>query len=447
MGIISQESINALKAHINTVDVVASYITLQQYGGVHKALCPFHSEKTPSFVVKKDFFHCFGCGIHGDAIKFIMDHLHCGFRDAIETLAQRYSIPLDELEDRSKIDHIQNCIAKIRRWYSFCLLHTPGGHLALKYLYERGITKDMVLKFQLGYAAEDDTLLFNYAKENSIKKDTLLELGILNSRGRGFFNGRIIIPIVNHFGSVVAFTARKFTERDKRAKYINSKESILFKKSSLLFGFYYAKPKIVQKKEAVIVEGQIDCLRLLDAGIDTTIATQGTACSTAQVKALALLGVKRVYTIFDSDKAGLNATEKLGSLFQEHGIEVLVVRLPASYDPDSFVIHFGADAVKAKMGEARDYLNFLVEKYRAQYDITKPLQKSLLVKKIKNIITSWTDPVLVDESLYKLAHYTETAPEAVLRQKITKKEPTLNAIDRDLIHWLFVVKNSASTLR
>lgn len=414
---ISKESLEQLRQKVDLVDLLSSYIDLKRSGAYHKACCPFHEERTPSFVVQpgSSFYHCFGCQAHGDAISFLMDHQRLSFSEAVELLAERYQIVLEyeQTSEKTKGKKVfMEAIAKAQEYFHEKLLTSKEGNQALDYLSKRGIDLDFVKKFELGLAPKEGKALAEILLKIAPKNE-LIEIGLLNQYGSSFFYDRITFPIRNAQGAVVGFSARLFKESTTGGKYINSKESFIFKKSHLFFGLNYSRMRLAKGKKVLLVEGQIDALRLIDHGLNATLAPLGTALTESHVEKLVQLGVEKAYIAFDSDDAGMNAALKSGHLLQKKKITTYIVPMPKKYDPDSYVQKYGAKAFGELLNKKVDYLAFVVRYLSKNSDMSDPAQKARLIEKITNKIKEWEDPVMVHESLKKVASLMQV-PESML---------------------------------
>ncbi len=402
-------SLDTLRQKIDLVEVLASHLDLKRAGASYKALCPFHEEKSPSFIVKRGdtHYHCFGCGAHGDAIAFLMQQMQMGFSEAVEHLADRFQVVLEKTERTVETGpskaQLKAALETACQFYHFFLLHTEEGHEALRYLYSRGIDLAFIRNFQIGVAPQKRDALAHYLREMSIGEEVSEQAG-LHRRGKGdFFNERIMFPIRDATGNVIGFSGRKFKENTMGGKYINTPETPLFKKSHVLFGLSYSRKRIAKEKRAIIVEGQIDALRLIQTGFTIAVAGQGTAFGEDHREELMRLGVKEVYLALDADKAGQEAACKIGDMFQKKGIAAKVIVLPPGKDPDSLLKEEGPDAFLQRMEKSLDYLTFLVQ-YRAQSDdLSQPAIKSQLAEEISARIRAWEHPVMVHESFRQLA--------------------------------------------
>ena len=459
MGTFSRESLEALRSRIDLLEVLTPYLKMQRAGAAYKALCPFHDEKTPSFIVQRgdNHYHCFGCGAHGDAIQFLMTHLKMSFIEAVESLAERFHVQLEEEQasDRPKGTSkilLKEVLEYACRFYQFYLLHTLEGHAALDYLYSRGIDLDFIQTFEIGLAPKAPYFL-KVMWEQKFSNALLEEAGLL-SKGREFFSDRITIPIRDAVGAVIGFSARKYkAETTYGGKYINTPETPLFKKSKVLFGLSFSRKTIAKERRALIVEGQLDALRLIHAGFHWTVAGQGTAFGEEMAKELIHLGVRQVFLALDGDKAGQEAAVKIGNFFQKDGIEVLVVPLPEHFDPDLFLQERGPELWQKLLDSSIDYLSFLVQYFSKSIDMQSPAGKNELVQTIAKRIREWDHPLMIHESLRKLARLTQTpetilgAPEKSVPQTYIKRSASVTfseidpdrILEADLLRWLLLM--------
>ncbi len=315
--------IQELLSRVDIVEVISSYLTLKQVGRNFTALCPFHPEKTPSFVVspEKQIFKCFGCGVGGNAITFVEKYENLTFYEAVKRLAEIAGMELPSSFSSNQFDKLEEAGIEAAEFF-----HSKLPEVS-EYLESRRIGERECKRFLLGYAPQ------NYIKELNLDREALKELGLINDRGKEFFSKRLIIPIFNHSGKVVAFAGR-LLEKSDLPKYINSPESSIFKKGSTLFGFYQARDSILREKKVVIVEGYFDVISLHQCGIKTAVAPMGTSLTESHAKII------RRYTefpilAFDGDNAGRKATVRSAGIFLQLGLEPFVCQLPEGEDPDS----------------------------------------------------------------------------------------------------------------
>ncbi len=423
MPLYTKESLDLLRQRIDLPSVVGSYLTLKRSGTTYKGLCPFHEEKTPSFIIHRgdSHYHCFGCGAHGDAIAFLMNFQKLGFVEAIELLAEKFGVVLERLQQVESAGPskmlIREALELASEFYHFLLLHSEEALVALKYLYDRGIDQAFIQQFRVGYAPRDRKAVQKLLHSKGFS-DLVLEKGGLISvsdqgPNRDFFSERITFPICDGMGHVIGFSARKFKEETFGGKYINTSETPLFKKSQVLFGLSYSRKRIMKEKKALIVEGQIDCLRLIQQGYDWTVAGQGTAFGEGHVRELIQLGVQSVYLALDGDTAGEEATVKIGDLFQKKGIEVWVIQLPEHKDPDALLRQKGPAFFENLLQHPLDYLTFLVQKFSHSLQVDTPTGKHQLAQQLIEKVRSWEQPVLIHESLRKLAELLKLPPEVI----------------------------------
>lgn len=466
MGTFSRESLELLRSRIDLIEVLSPYVKLQRSGAAYKALCPFHDEKSPSLIIQRgdSHYHCFGCGAHGDAIQFLMTHLRMSFAEAVESLADRFHVQLEEVQDDQRPkgpskSALKDVLERACRFYHFVLLHTLEGHIALEYLYNRGIDLEFIKTFQLGLAPKASQLFLKAMWEQKISNALLEEAGLL-SKGREFFSDRITIPIRDAIGSVIGFSSRKFKADTFGGKYINTPETPLFKKSKVLFGLSYSRKQIAKDRRALIVEGQIDALRLIHSGFNWTVAGQGTAFGEEQAKELIHLGVRQVYLALDGDTAGQEAAVKIGNIFQKEGIEAFVVPLPEQSDPDVLLQEKGPEEWQKRLDTSVDYLSFLVNHFSKSLNMQSPAGKNELVQTIAKRIREWDHPLMVHESLRKLARLTQTpesiigAPEENPPQVYIKRSASVTfteidpdrILEADLLRWLFLMGESCPSL-
>lgn len=460
MAIYSKESLETLRQKIDLGEVISSYIPMQRSGAAYKGLCPFHEENTPSFMVHKGdaYYHCFGCGAHGDAIAFLMEYVKMNFVEALEFLSERFQVSLDKVEEEEKGPNkkrLKQVLEKASAFYRFFLLHSDEGKLALEYLYERDIDLLFIQKFEVGYAPKQGDMVYKLLRAEGFSEEDLQLAGVLRigptGRRNDFFTERITFPVRDRMGAIIGFSARKFKEETFGGKYINSAETPLFKKSQILFGFCYSRHRIAKERKALVVEGQIDALRLIFNGFDFTVAGQGTAFGEAHVKELLGLGINQVYLAFDGDKAGQEASIKVGDLFQSKGVEVLLVPLPKGDDPDTYLREKGKDAFTELLTKSIDYLSFYYKYLSSFQDMSSPSKKNEVVEAIATRIRAWERPILVHESLKKLAEIAEI-PQEILgveaplaRVRITRSSPISHSfidpdriLEMDLLRWLFL---------
>jgi DNA primase len=451
-----RESLDKLRERIDLIEVISGHVEMKRSGASYKALCPFHQEKTPSFMVQKGdtHYHCFGCGAHGDAIQFLMNYLNFSFVEAVESLAERFQVSLErEQSDEPKVDKmgLKEACNVAAQFFTATLLYTEEGKAPLHYLYKRGITIDFIRNFEIGFASADSTLFWKVMEGEKIKENILSEAGLVGEGRRPFFRERITFPIRNPVGDVIGFSARKYKEETFGGKYINTPETPLFKKSRLLYGLNYSRRRIAKEKRAVIVEGQIDCLKMIESGLNLTVAALGTAFGEGHGDELKKLGVRICYLLFDGDGAGCTAASKVGDLLQKRGIEVFVVTLPQGCDPDSYLTQYGVHRLLDEITSAENYLAFQVTYLGRELNLNSPAGKAELVRMLKKQIEQWDEPIMVHESLRKIASLVKVPEEMIGMKEVpplfiaSHKTLTYEMIDPnrvlevDLLRWLVLM--------
>jgi DNA primase len=375
---IKDESVEAVKAAANIVELVEARVRLRKVGGRYSGLCPFHQEKTPSFSVSPDrgTYHCFGCGVGGDSISFVRETESLDFVGAIEWLAERFRVPL-EYEDaspeadakRHRRQRLYALLDQAASFYERVLWETPAGEPVREYLTSRGLGEEVCREFRLGLSPVG-AKLSKKAGEKDFTREELAAAGLLSRRGGDYFERRLMFPLTDARGRIVGFQARKLHEDDPlRGKYVNSPESELFRKSNVLYGLNLARPAISKEDRALVVEGNTDVIALRQAGVLPVVASMGTALTEAQLKELGRL-TRRVFLCFDSDAAGEDATLRGMELAAKQGFDVRVVALPSGRDPADDPTGF-----EQHLGDAESYP---VHRVRLILDRTRDRQLAYL---------------------------------------------------------------------
>ncbi len=352
---IPEHKIDEIRDATDIVELVSGYVTLKQKGQNHFGLCPFHNEKTPSFSVhaEKQIFHCFGCGAGGNAFTFLMRYEGTGFPDVVKFLAQRAGIELefeqeeqdpDSARENEALFHINEFAAE---WFQESLF-ADSGKPAMDYLKNRGLNVDQIKSFGLGYAPPGWDNLMKRASETANSEDALLLAGLIlqNDAGRRYdrFRDRIMFPVWNLSGRVVAFGGRILEEVENAPKYLNSPETAVYHKGDVLYGLFQNRDAIRHERKVIFVEGYMDVLSLVARGVANVVATSGTALTEGQAR-LVRRYTRNVVLMYDSDLAGLAATLRGADVLIENGLDVSVAELPAGHDPDSLIREQGKDAI------------------------------------------------------------------------------------------------------
>ncbi|MBK3331471.1 DNA primase [Persephonella atlantica] len=372
MGI-SQETVEEVLRIANVYDVISDYINLEKAGSNYRALCPFHAEKTPSFMVspQKNIFKCFGCGKSGNAVSFLMEYEGLSFGEAVIKLAEKYNIPVGFTGSDEGIKHKKRLIFVAEKVKDFYKAKLKSSKEAKAYIKRRELRPEMIELFDIGYAPLNSQELIDYIQKEGIAVDELIKIGVVslkeNDRITDRFSGRVIFPIKDQRGNTVGFGGRVIDER--QPKYINSPETELYSKSKILYGYYEAKEYLREKKEAIVVEGYLDLISLFQIGIRNVVATLGTVLTPQHGKLLSKF-VSRVILMFDSDSAGKKATVKAAKALLGYGMEVYYCPLEKGKDPDE-VAKEGIKRVEEQIKNSKDFLLFLLERVQKQKDLKK----------------------------------------------------------------------------
>ena len=363
---------SAIEQVLNSVDIVeiiSDYLSLRKSGSNYKALCPFHRERNPSFSVSptKQMFYCFGCQAGGNVFTFLMKHENMTFSEAVKALAERAGIELPAADrgEEAKTLSILNLNGIAADFFHRCLVSGKAGEKARQYLGRRKVQKDIIDRFQLGYAPSGDGLLDEVRKGN-FPQEILRESGLLTSdKGQVFFRQRIILPIFNPRGKVIGFGARVLG--DSLPKYINSPETPVYHKSKNLYGLNLAREGIRSQGKAIVVEGYFDMIRAYQNGIKNVVASLGTALTESQVSLLRRY-TKEVVMLYDADTAGVEATLRGLDLFIENGFRVSIVALPRGEDPDSFLLKRGKEVFAKEVSKAKNLLDYKLGILTSRYN-------------------------------------------------------------------------------
>ena len=402
---VPEETIERIRNTADIYDVVAQYVDLKKRGRNFFGLCPFHSEKTPSFSVAPDkqIYHCFGCGAGGNVFSFIVEHEKISFIEAVQQLGQKYGIQVDYQSGPS--NKIFSSLYKVHdlavKLYHNTL-YSEKGKAALDYLYNRGLNDNTIKKYQIGFAPDSWDTLINTIKSLSFNDDVYDKTGLFIKTDRGWrdrFRSRIMFPIFHQSGKPIAFGGRIFNHDDP-AKYLNSPETPLYRKSEVFYGLHKTRDSIRKFSTAVLVEGYTDFLQLVQLGIPNVVALSGTALGinhASQIRKFA----SKVYLAYDGDEAGINATLRAGYVLFQAGIEPLVIPVPSDKDPDDWVREAGVNAFQEAMGSSMSLLLFHLQKKDVKN--LSATERSKTVKEILKEISLINDGIIRDDLLKSLS--------------------------------------------
>jgi len=407
-GFIPEEKIEEIRIASDIYEVISGYMALNKTGKNYKGLCPFHQEKTPSFVVstEKQMFHCFGCGLGGNVFSFLMKHENISFPESVLFLARRYGIQIkvphgiegEKFVEKKELLYKVNDLAC--KFFKRALRETPEGKKALEYLKNRDICDDLVENFGIGYTLQNWDLLVKYLEKNRFSKEVLVESGlaILRENKSGIydrFRSRIIFPIFDTRGRIMGFGGRNLDK--SLPKYINSPETLIYKKGENLYGLHIAREKIKSEGYCIITEGYIDVITAHKFGFVNCVASLGTALTEKQLRIIKGLTEKIIF-VYDSDKAGINAVIRAWEGVLKTGLSGKVVVLPEGEDPDSFLRSKGGEAFNSLIKNSRDIGEYVIDRSIEGYNLNTISDRSQALTKVINIL----EPVLC---LIKFADY------------------------------------------
>ena len=412
-------------------EVVSDFVSLKKRGANLIGVCPFHKEKTPSFIVSpaKGIFKCFGCGKAGDSVRFIMEHEHYSYPEALRFLAQKYGIIIEEKEQtpeelmaQNERERMFNINTFAQQYFSEIMkTNDEGLAIGMSYFKERGFRDAIIDKFQLGYCLNQRDAFVQHALKNGYSKDLLLKIGLASGNEERMYDkyqGRVIFPIHNLTGKVIGFGARILSSDKTKAKYLNSPESEIYNKSQTLYGIYFAKSEISRLDNCILVEGYADVLSMHQAGIENTVASSGTSLTSEQIRLIRRY-TKNITILYDGDNAGIHAALRGTDMILEEGMNVRIVVLPPDEDPDSFVQHNPIEVVRDYIdNNAKDFISFKTQ-LLLKDTVNNPIKKAEVVKDIVNTIS------LIPDAIFRATYIKECSrlmemPEQSLMNELNK---------------------------
>jgi DNA primase len=423
---IPESTVEQVRQSADIVDVVSQYVQLKKKGKHHWGVCPFHSEKTPSFSVnaEKQIFHCFGCHTGGNVFKFLMEYKKLSYVEAILELAKEYSIPVKyersgNSEQQSEKELMFDLNEEVGRIFLETLLKSPNAQRARDYFEKRNIKTQSIRSFGLGFAPPERSFLVDHFSGNPEKSELAIKLGLIirSDSGRLYdrFAGRIIFPIFSPNGRVIAFAGRVMESGGDTAKYVNSPESAIYTKGKVLYGLSIAKDEIRRSDSAIMVEGYMDLLALYQHGIKNVIAVSGTALTEDQTILLSRY-TKNVIAMFDADEAGIKASMRSVEILLRKNMNISIASLGNNEDPDSFINKYGKPALLERLDKAVDFLEFQTSFYASKGMLDDP-QKS--VETIRELLR----PVaLIEDELKRILLLKALAQKFFLREKLLEDE-------------------------
>ena len=429
-GFISQETIDAIHNTSDMLSIIGEYTALKARGSNdYWGCCPFHGEKTPSFHIdtEKKFYHCFSCHASGDVIKFVMEMEKLSYVQAIELLAKRSGIPIKYKDGGAPADYVRDDTAekmielyeRTASMFHYFLMETPQGKKALDYIKNRGLTDETIKKFKLGYSPADRKWLKKFLLSKNFSQDFLNKSGLFSQKypDFSFFGDRLMFPIFNRKGQVVAFGGRVIPPADEsQRKYLNSGDLPQFKKRETLFGFSFAKNSIREKKSIIFCEGNMDVIAYHQCGLDYAVATLGTALTPEHIKMISgFVSGGTVYLSFDSDGAGQEATWKAIKLCREHNLTVKVILLKGGKDPAEIMLKFGKENLTSQVNNAILDSDYLLNKVGKKYPVDTPEGKTKAALEFFAYIDALQSDIQKESCLDQLSQAFNLNPEAVKR--------------------------------
>ena len=444
---IPKESIEQVLSATDIVDLINSYVPLKRAGAQFRANCPFHNEKTPSFYVNpvSQRFHCFGCGAGGDAIAFVRDHENLPFTEAVRKLASRSGVQIREEESDPEADQKRKSKGRLldlhreaTEFFHRMLLKAPEAAHARAYLKSRGFGREMAENWMVGWMPDNTRVFLDWARSRKYTGRELKDSGICNLRDESNpasglyvrFQDRLMFPIRNEIGDVIAFSGRQLLENKNSGKYVNSPETFIFRKSRVLFALDRAKKPILREKAALLCEGQLDVISCHEQGIDHALAPLGTAFTQEHAKLLRRY-TSHVLACYDSDKAGVSASERLFRELAPEGLSMRVVCMPAGDDPDTYLKSHGVEAFRGLLAGAKEFFDFKLEYARAQGMLDAAAGRTAALTECAEILALMGDIASRENQINSVVAHLQTSS-AALRQEIAriKSKPQRSQRDR-----------------
>ena len=428
----NDDIIREVRESNNIVDVISQYVELKRAGSSYKGLCPFHNEKTPSFVVSpaKQMFRCFGCGEGGDVISFLMKYDNIDFTDALKVLADRVNISLDEAksEINDKKKKLKNRIYELNRDAAFYYHNNLlTNKQAYDYILQRGINRKTIKSFGLGYSLNSWDGLLSYLKSKKYSEEEIEKAGLIIKQKDGTryydrFRNRIMFPIINTRGKVIGFGGR-VKDKLQQPKYLNSPDTPVFLKGMNLYGLNSAV-KHSRNSKIILVEGYMDVISLYQSGINYCVASLGTALTPSQAQLLNRYS-SEVYICYDSDNAGINAADKAIEILKDEGVNAKVIILPNCKDPDEYINKYGKDDFESLIDKSLSYIDFKIYLKKRKYDLKTVDGKIGFTKEIAHILNQVSSPIEMDAYINKISIETDISAQAI-KEEISDKENKYN---------------------
>lgn len=429
MASVSNEEINDIRASADIVAIIGSYIPLTQKGKNFVGVCPFHDDHSPSMSVspEKQIYKCFACGASGNVFTFVAEYENVSFIEAVRIVASKCGKELSITTYNNNVSQAlkeENEIMDLTQKFFLNNLRTKFGKDALEYLKNRGLNEDIIKEFGIGLSLDSNDSLYQLLLKKNYDIKKLLDLGLVNSvNGKTYdmFTRRITFPLWDKDGNIVGFSARIYRNEKDVSKYMNSRESKLFKKGETLYNYHKAKDIAKREKKIIVVEGFMDAIRIFSIGIKNVVALQGTAMTTEQIQLLKKLRVK-VILCLDNDNAGLIATINNGDELIKNEIETEVIRLSGEKDPDEYILANGGKAFKNNVDKPLSYFEFKMNYLKQNKDLNNVEDLSIYVNDVLKSLTEIDDPILKELTLDKMSKEYNLSI-SVLKNKLEQLEP------------------------
>ena len=405
---VTDNEIEQIRKSANIIDIISSYIPLTQKGKNYFGVCPFHEDHSPSMSVseEKQIYKCFSCGAAGNVFTFVSEYENVKFLEAVKIVADKCGIPFHGTitKERPKVNKEEDEIMSIALKFYQNNLQSTEGKAAKEYLKKRALDETVIKEFDLGLALGGNVSLNKLLLSKKYSTDTLIKLGLVNEHDgyiNDIFKYRIMFPIHDLDGNVVGFTGRIYENNDQ-AKYINSKESVIFKKGQILFNYHRAKSEIKRKKEVILVEGNMDAIRMYSSGIKNVLALMGTSLTKEQVSIIKSLRAN-IILMFDNDNAGEIATYQNGTILEEAGLNPQIVRISGPKDPDEYIIKNGAHALMENIRSPISFLDFKLKYFKKDKDLSKVDDLANYIKEIIKDLKNLPDELTRELTLKRIS--------------------------------------------
>ena len=448
MAFVSNDEINAIRAKADIISIVGSYIPLTQRGKNYFCVCPFHDDHSPSMSLSTDkqIYKCFSCGATGNVFSFVAEYENVSFIEAVSIVANKCGMELSQATYNSNVSQVfkeEHEIMELSQKFFLNNLRTDAGKEATKYLNDRGINDDIIKEFGIGLSLDSNDSLLTLLNKKNYDTDKLVEIGLVNNvNGKTYdmFSRRITFPLWDKDGNIVGFSARIYRGEKDVSKYMNSRETKIFKKGETLYNYHNAKDVAKREKRIVVVEGFMDAIRVSLSGIKNVVALQGTAMTSDQINLLKKLRVK-VILCLDNDNAGLMATVANGEELVKNGVETYVIRLSGEKDPDEYIIANGSEAFLENVNNPLTFFEFKMNYFKQNKNLDNVEDLTEYINDVLKSLASSDDPILREVTLNKLAKEHDLSLD-VLKKKLeanttvqvkkeVKEEPKKEVVKKD----------------